>query len=162
MTHTQNSGVHDPKKMEKELGEFLNKKFGGSVRIITPSTQIQKTSDSGTLPKEEKKELVNFQIKPSELIAYLDQYVVRQGQAKSILATKICTHFNRIRHQETREDKGVKITGNIKSNILMLGPTGIGKTYLIKLIAKKSGFRLSRRMPPSFQKPGMWGVMWRT
>lgn len=83
--------------------------------------------------------------------------MVRQGQAKSILATKICTHFNRIRHQETREDKGVKITGNIKSNILMLGPTGIGKTYLIKLIAKKIGVPFVKADATKFSETGYVG-----
>ncbi len=151
-----------PKNGKRTRGIFETKNSVAAFESLLPRPRFRKPLTAAPCRKEEKKELVNFQIKPSELIAYLDQYVVRQGQAKSILATKICTHFNRIRHQETREDKGVKITGNIKSNILMLGPTGIGKTYLIKLIAKKSGFRLSRRMPPSFQKPGMWGVMWRT
>jgi endopeptidase Clp ATP-binding regulatory subunit ClpX len=157
MTHTPTIRAHDPKKIEKELGEFLNKKFGGSVRIITPSSQPQKSSDSGNLPKQEKNALVNFNIKPAELIAYLDQYVVRQDQAKSILATKICTHFNRIRHQESQEDPGTRITGNIKSNILMLGPTGIGKTYLIKLIARKIGVPFVKADATKFSETGYVG-----
>lgn len=157
MTHTQTIRAQDPKKIEKELGEFLNKKFGGSVRIITPATQSQKSSDSGSLPKTGKNELVNFNIKPAELIAYLDQYVVRQDHAKSVLATKICTHFNRIRHQETREDKDARITGNIKSNILMLGPTGIGKTYLIKLIARKIGVPFVKADATKFSETGYVG-----
>jgi endopeptidase Clp ATP-binding regulatory subunit ClpX len=157
MTHTQTIRAQDPKKIEKELGEFLNKKFGGSVRIITPATQSQASSDSGNLPKTGKNELVNFNIKPAELIAYLDQYVVRQDRAKSVLATKICTHFNRIRHQETREDKDARITGNIKSNILMLGPTGIGKTYLIKLIAGKIGVPFVKADATKFSETGYVG-----
>ncbi len=157
MTYTQTIRAQDPKKIEKELGEFLNKKFGGSVRIITPATQSQTSSDSGNLPKTGKNELVNFNIKPAELIAYLDQYVVRQDRAKSVLATKICTHFNRIRHQETREDKDARITGNIKSNILMLGPTGIGKTYLIKLIAGKIGVPFVKADATKFSETGYVG-----
>ena len=128
----------DPKKIEKELGEFLNKKFGGNVKIISPSTLPRQETVSATPASKGRKELINFNIKPQELIAYLDQYVVRQTKAKSVLATKICTHFNRIRHSQTTGQGLSKITGNIKSNILMLGPTGIGKTYLIKLIAKKN------------------------
>jgi len=157
MTHTQTIRAQDPKKIEKELGEFLNKKFGGSVRIITPAAHSQTSSDSGNLPKTGKNELVNFKIKPAELIAYLDQYVVRQDHAKSVLATKICTHFNRIRHQETREDKDARITGNIKSNILMLGPTGIGKTYLIKLIARKIGVPFVKADATKFSETGYVG-----
>jgi len=157
MRHTQITQAHDPKKIEKELGDFLNKKFGGSVRIVSPSTQTEKSFVNGKTPDTGKSDLVNFNIKPAELIAYLDQYVVRQEQAKSILATKICTHFNRIRHQETREEKDTRITGNIKSNILMLGPTGIGKTYLIKLIARKIGVPFVKADATKFSETGYVG-----
>jgi endopeptidase Clp ATP-binding regulatory subunit ClpX len=157
MKHTQITQAHDPKKIEKELGDFLNKKFGGRVRIVSPSTQTEKSFVNGKTPDTGKSDLVNFNIKPAELIAYLDQYVVRQAQAKSILATKICTHFNRIRHQETREEKDTRITGNIKSNILMLGPTGIGKTYLIKLIARKIGVPFVKADATKFSETGYVG-----
>jgi ATP-dependent Clp protease ATP-binding subunit ClpX len=147
----------DPKKVEKELGEFLNKKFGGNVKIISPSIQPQKKGMTGTNTSKGRKELINFHLKPAELIAYLDQYVVRQDKAKSVLATKICTHFNRIRHQETAGENISKITGNIKSNILMLGPTGIGKTYLVKLIAKKIGVPFVKADATKFSETGYVG-----
>ncbi|WP_287126857.1 AAA family ATPase [Desulfobacter sp.] len=147
----------DPKKIEKELGEFLNKKFGGSVKILTPSIQPQQEIITGKTPESGKKKLIDFNIKPSELISYLDQYVVRQDKAKSVLATKICTHFNRIRHQETMNTEPFKITGNIKSNILLLGPTGIGKTYLIKLIAKKIGVPFVKADATKFSETGYVG-----
>ncbi|HRF89923.1 MAG TPA: AAA family ATPase, partial [Desulfobacter postgatei] len=142
---------------EKELGEFLNKKFGGSVKILTPSIQPQQEIITGKTPESGKKKLIDFNIKPSELISYLDQYVVRQDKAKSVLATKICTHFNRIRHQETMNTEPFKITGNIKSNILLLGPTGIGKTYLIKLIAKKIGVPFVKADATKFSETGYVG-----
>jgi len=147
----------DPKKIEKDLGEFLNKKFGGNVKIITPSVLPQQESISGKSPSKGKKGLINFNIKPQELIAYLDQYVVRQAKAKSVLSTKICTHFNRIRHSQTTGEGMSKITGNIKSNILMFGPTGIGKTYLIKLIAKKIGVPFVKADATKFSETGYVG-----
>ncbi|MBC2703274.1 AAA family ATPase [Desulfobacula sp.] len=147
----------DPKKIEKDLGEFLNKKFGGNVKIITPSVLPQQESISGKSPSKGKKGLINFNIKPQELIAYLDQYVIRQAKAKSVLSTKICTHFNRIRHSQTTGEGMSKITGNIKSNILMFGPTGIGKTYLIKLIAKKIGVPFVKADATKFSETGYVG-----
>jgi endopeptidase Clp ATP-binding regulatory subunit ClpX len=147
----------DPKKIEKELGEFLNKKFGGNVKIITPSILPRQESISGKSAPKGKKNLINFDIKPRELIAYLDQYVVRQAKAKSVLSTKICTHFNRIRHSQTTGEGMSKITGNIKSNILMFGPTGIGKTYLIKLIAKKIGVPFVKADATKFSETGYVG-----
>jgi len=151
------TATQDPKKIEKELGEFLNKKFGPSVKIISPSIQPQTDAVAGKTKDEGKKALINFDIKPKELIAYLDQYVVRQDRAKSILSTKICTHFNRIRHAQTSGEGVSKITGNIKSNILLLGPTGIGKTYLIKLIAQKIGVPFVKADATKFSETGYVG-----
>lgn len=148
--------LQDPKKIEKELGEFLNKKFGGNVKIIMPASLPQQKTILGKSSLG-KKPLIDFNIKPRELIAYLDQYVVRQTKAKSVLATKICTHFNRIRQSQTTGNGLSKITGNIKSNILMLGPTGIGKTYLIKLIAKKIGVPFVKADATKFSETGYVG-----
>lgn len=157
MTYYNDATGPDPKKIEKELGEFLNKKFGGNVKIIAPSIQPQQEIITGATPESGKKKLIDFNIKPAELISYLDQYVVRQDKAKSVLATKICTHFNRIRHQESMTTEPFKITGNIKSNILLLGPTGIGKTYLIKLIAKKIGVPFVKADATKFSETGYVG-----
>ena len=157
MKKNKNMISQDPKKIEKELGEFLNQKFGGSVKIITPSILPQQEPVSAKPAVKGKKRLINFNLKPQELIAYLDQYVVRQTKAKSVLSTKICTHFNRIRHSQTRGEGMSKITGNIKSNILMLGPTGIGKTYLIKLIAKKIGVPFVKADATKFSETGYVG-----
>jgi len=147
----------DPKKIEKELGEFLNKKFGGNVKIVTPSILPKPEQTSGNPVSRGTKNFINFNTKPQELIAYLDQYVVKQTKAKSILSTKICTHFNRIRHAQTTQEGMSKITGNIKANILMFGPTGIGKTYLIKLIAKKIGVPFVKADATKFSETGYVG-----
>jgi len=157
MNSEQSNTGPDPHKIEKELGEFLNKKFGGNVKIISPSIQPQQDAINGSPPTKGKKELIDFNLKPAELIAYLDQYVVRQDRAKSVLSTKICTHFNRIRHHETSGEGISRITGNIKSNILMLGPTGIGKTYLIKLIARKIGVPFVKADATKFSETGYVG-----
>ncbi len=153
----KNENIPDPKKIEKELGEFLNKKFGGSVKIVSPSLVPNEAPVSGTDRSEGRKKLVNFDIKPTELIAYLDQYIVKQKRAKSVLATKICTHFNRVKHLETSRDSEAKITGSIKSNILMLGPTGVGKTYLVKLIAKRIGVPFVKADATKFSETGYVG-----
>ncbi len=157
MNTVNENPIPDPREIEKELGEFLNKKFGGSVQIVSPSMAHEHAPVKEVFPETSKKNLINFDMKPADLIQYLDQYVVRQEKAKSILATKICTHFNRIRHQEENAEHCASITGNIKSNILMLGPTGIGKTYLIKLIAKKIGVPFIKADATKFSETGYVG-----
>jgi len=153
----KNENRPDPKKIEKELGEFLNKKFGGNVKIISPSLLPQEAPIHGKEKKSGKKDLINFDIRPKELISYLDQYIVKQDRAKTVLATKICTHLNRIKQSDVNNDYEGPITGNIKSNILMLGPTGVGKTYLIKLIAKKIGIPFVKADATKFSETGYVG-----
>lgn len=149
--------IPDPKELEKELGDFLAKKFGGSVKLATPIVMPQTAkSDEGDPPPERRK-TINFDLKPQDLIAYLDQYVVKQTTAKDILATKICTHFNRIKHMQSAPDQFNDMVGVIKNNVLMLGPTGVGKTYMVRLIAKKIGVPFVKGDATKFSETGYVG-----
>ena len=69
-------------------------------------------------------------LKPKEIKAFLDEYVIGQDEAKKTLAVAVYNHYKRI---ATGKDLGVELQ---KSNILMLGPTGSGKTYLAQTLAK--------------------------
>lgn len=76
--------------------------------------------------------------KPTEISAFLDKYVIGQDRAKRVLAVAVYNHYKRIRAEEARnlgrkKDDDVELA---KSNILMLGPTGSGKTYLAQTLAK--------------------------
>jgi ATP-dependent Clp protease ATP-binding subunit ClpX len=71
---------------------------------------------------------------PRDIRAFLDEYVVGQDQAKKVLAVAVFNHYRRIRHKAagTRKDE-VELQ---KSNILLLGPTGCGKTHMAQTLAK--------------------------
>ncbi len=146
----------DPKEIEKEIGAFLNKKFGGSVKVISPMVLPGK-SPAETAGKPPSDKQINFDLKPEELVTHLDQYIVKQERAKAILATKICTHFNRIKHMEAHRETVPDIVGGVKSNILMAGPTGVGKTYMVKLIAKKIGVPFVKGDATKFSETGYVG-----
>jgi ATP-dependent Clp protease ATP-binding subunit ClpX len=148
--------VPDPKEVEKEISEFLSEKFGGRVKLIAPMVIPQQApGDEGGKPPRKKK--IDFSLKPEELEAYVDQYVVKQDEAKAILATKVCTHFNRIKYAKSCEDKDQPILGNIKNNVLMIGPTGVGKTYMIKLIAQRMGVPFVKGDATKFSETGYVG-----
>ena len=70
--------------------------------------------------------------KPQEIKAFLDQYVIGQEKAKKILSVAVYNHYKRIGHSHKTKDE-VEIQ---KSNIVMLGPTGCGKTYLAQSLAR--------------------------
>ncbi|MCK1210699.1 ATP-dependent Clp protease ATP-binding subunit ClpX [Streptococcus uberis] len=71
--------------------------------------------------------------KPKELLDVLNQYVVGQDRAKRALAVAVYNHYKRISFSESRDEEEVELQ---KSNILMIGPTGSGKTFLAQTLAK--------------------------
>jgi len=81
--------------------------------------------------------------KPKDLVAHLDQYVIGQERAKKIIAVAVTSHYKRLMDKETRDfGKSINIDFNNdveleKSNVLLIGPTGCGKTLLAQVLAKK-------------------------
>lgn len=154
---TKNEKIPNPKEIEKEIAAFLNRRYGDQVKMMSPLTMVQTDLSEEDDVGPNKKGCIDFDMKPEEMIAYLDQYVIRQDAAKQVLATKICTHFNRIRYRKDFQDRLPEITGGIKNNILMIGPTGVGKTYIIKLIAKRIGVPFVKGDATKFSETGYVG-----
>ena len=71
--------------------------------------------------------------KPHEIKAYLDQHIVGQDDAKKVLSVAVYNHYKRLKHNKKTDTNGVEIQ---KSNILLVGPTGSGKTLLAQTLAK--------------------------
>lgn len=71
--------------------------------------------------------------KPKELLEALNQYVVGQDRAKRALSVAVYNHYKRISYTESRDEEEVELQ---KSNIMMIGPTGSGKTFLAQTLAK--------------------------
>ena len=79
-------------------------------------------------------------LKPEEIKAFLDDYVIGQDEAKKVLSS---FRVQSLQKNYGREDLGVELQ---KSNILMLGPTGCGKTFLAQTLAKILNDRLRSQM----------------
>ena len=91
-----------------------------------------------TLEKQDRqaaeKQRIKSDLKPADIKAWLDQYVIGQDRAKKVIAVAVYNHYKRINHNLVdKPDDGVELE---KSNILMVGPTGTGKTLIAKSIAK--------------------------
>ena len=83
--------------------------------------------DLGTAPSQEPQNLP----KPTEIKAVLDEYVIGQEKAKRALSVAVYNHYKRINAPKKRGDVELQ-----KSNIVMVGPTGCGKTFLAQSLAK--------------------------
>jgi len=153
--------IPDQKELEKELNEYLGKKYGDRVKLVVPmlfpKADRDRSKKDGEAKPEQKAARIKFDLKPEELEAYLNEFVIKQEEAKEILATKVCTHFNRIKYQEDSKKENRREVGRIKNNIIMIGPTGVGKTYLIKLIANKIGVPFVKGDATKFSETGYVG-----
>jgi ATP-dependent Clp protease ATP-binding subunit ClpX len=149
--------IPDQKELEKELSDYLSKKYGNRIKVISPYWVAKPDPEAKSKGPADKFSHINFDLKPEELEVFLNEYVIKQEDAKSILATKICTHFNRIRHYLGKGREPEPGVGAIKNNIILIGPTGVGKTYLIKLIANKLGVPFVKGDATKFSETGYVG-----
>jgi ATP-dependent Clp protease ATP-binding subunit ClpX len=92
--------------------------------LLRDNNRGKKTGDA---PK------VGKTLTPSEIKAHLDQYIIGQEQAKRTIAVAVYNHYKRLKSNQAGGTNGIELE---KSNILMLGPTGCGKTAIAKCLAK--------------------------
>jgi ATP-dependent Clp protease ATP-binding subunit ClpX len=88
--------------------------------------------DAKAKKKKKKGELPKFDVKPPKVLKeYLDEYIIGQDEAKKVLCVSVYNHYKRLTQPKTTDEVTIE-----KSNIIMIGETGTGKTYLARTIAK--------------------------
>src|SRR5438067_10058146 len=127
-----------PEELKSKLAEFMKSNFGDRVAFTTltqPDTVETGTDEKS--PPEETKEF-EFHFLPRDIKAHLDRFVIKQDEAKKVLSIAVCDHYNHVNHVRQLEKEnanGAVETEYAKQNVILVGPTGVGKTYLIKHIA---------------------------
>jgi endopeptidase Clp ATP-binding regulatory subunit ClpX len=145
----------NPADIQKDLKEFIENKYG--AQVVFPDSQPEGISTGPPTDDSHVDDTIEFDLKPEELEAFLNEYVVKQVEAKETLATKICTHYNRMKFDQADPDFKNGFIGDIKNNIMLIGPTGVGKTYLIKLIADRIGVPFVKGDATKFSETGYVG-----
>jgi endopeptidase Clp ATP-binding regulatory subunit ClpX len=95
----------------------------------------------------------HFNLKPHDVKAHLDRFVVRQDEAKKVLSVALCDHFQHVRMTV----EGNPASHYVKQNVLLLGPTGVGKTHLIRSAAELIGVPFVKADATKFSETGYVG-----
>ena len=126
-------------RSEKDVN-FLITGLNGFICDSCAQQAYQIVLEAGFGPEGTRKNSGTFDVslndvpKPTEIKKYLDEYIIGQDDAKKYLSVAVYNHYKRLQqHAEGAEDDGVEIE---KSNIIMVGSTGTGKTLLARTIAK--------------------------
>ncbi|WP_105121194.1 ATP-dependent Clp protease ATP-binding subunit ClpX [Streptococcus suis] len=116
-------------KNQEEVKKII---AGNNVFICNECVELAQEIIREELAEEVLTELADTP-KPQELLDILNNYVIGQDRAKRALAVAVYNHYKRINFQDSRDENDVDLQ---KSNILMIGPTGSGKTFLAQTLAK--------------------------
>jgi endopeptidase Clp ATP-binding regulatory subunit ClpX len=146
-----------PEEIQREFEDFVRNRFGGRVQVVPMGggqANQQKVDDTASSKKSKVgTHTFEFEYKPKDIKTHLDRFVIKQDEAKKALAIAVCDHYNHV----ARRNSGSQID-YAKQNVLVLGPTGVGKTYLVKQIAKLIGVPFVKADATRFSETGYVGA----
>src|SRR6516165_4414802 len=147
-----------PDELQKKIQEFMKANFGDKVSVAT-FTQPATTDEPPAEPKAAF-DPFEFNLTPRKIKEHLDRFVIRQEDAKKTLSIAVCDHYNHVnlvRRLEKEKPQGGNQIEYSKGNVLLLGPTGVGKTYLVKHVADLIGVPFVKADATKFSETGYVG-----
>ena len=152
----------DPSEFKEEFQKLVEQKFGGKVQVLAMDSPLFDDGETeSTAGKSESSEIESsieqFQYKPKDIKDYLDRFVVGQDEAKVALAVAICDHYNHLKATSDLESAKESIPYQ-KQNMMIMGPTGVGKTYMVRLIADLIGIPFIKVDATRFSEVGYMGA----
>ena len=155
-----------PEELKTKIAEFMKTNFGDRVSFatFTPGEAATET-ETADHPPEDKKEAretreFEFNFLPRDIKAHLDRFVIQQDEAKKVLAIAVCDHYNHAKYYRQLQNENAARAEELeyaKQNVILVGPTGVGKTYLIKHIADLIGVPFVKADATKFSETGYVG-----
>src|SRR6478736_8982534 len=127
-----------PEELKSKITEFMKQNFGDHVSVATITEPEPAVAEEDEKPEKTENKEFEFDLLPRDIKAHLDRFVIKQEEAKKVLAIAVCDHYNHanyLRRLEKEDPNRAQEIEYIKQNVILVGPTGVGKTYLIKHIA---------------------------
>ena len=132
-----------PEELKTKIAEFMKTNFGDRVSFATftgpEAAEAEAEPEKLDDEKNESDQDFEFNFLPRDIKAHLDRFVIQQDEAKKVLAIAVCDHYNHARYlRQLQKEDAVRAeeTEYAKQNVILVGPTGVGKTYLIKHVAE--------------------------
>src|SRR5687768_4545640 len=143
------SGPPGPEEFQRRLSEFMRQHLPGSSfgAAARPEEPVEET------PAQETDVAFKFDYKPKDVKDHLDRFVIKQDEAKKVLSVALCDHYHHVRMAMEGKDQA----NYHKQNILLMGPTGVGKTYLIRSMAELVGVPFVKADATKFSETGYVG-----
>jgi endopeptidase Clp ATP-binding regulatory subunit ClpX len=143
-----------PEEIQKRLTEFLRSGFQEKTAEVPAPAATEEPEDEEF---DEPEDLFEFDFKPRDIKRHLDRFVIKQTEAKKVLSIAVCDHYNHARLARKLSDEGEDALEYTKQNVILVGPTGVGKTYLVKHIAELIGVPFVKADATKFSETGYVG-----
>jgi ATP-dependent Clp protease ATP-binding subunit ClpX len=141
-----------PDELQRRLQAFLQSAFQqqGAAAAETAGAPVDEVAEDDGI--------FDFRLTPREIKAHLDRFVIKQDEAKKVLSIAVCDHYNHAKFLRERAARGETAPVEYaKQNVIITGPTGVGKTYLVKHIAELIGVPFVKADATKFSETGYVG-----
>jgi endopeptidase Clp ATP-binding regulatory subunit ClpX len=140
-----------PEQLQQRLQDFLRSSFSH------PAASAPAGSDNAEGRPEKTSPVFDFRFTPKEIKQHLDRFVIRQDEAKKALAIAVCDHYHHAQYAASLPEEEAARIEYAKQNVVIVGPTGVGKTYLVKHIADLIGVPFVKADATKFSETGYVG-----
>jgi endopeptidase Clp ATP-binding regulatory subunit ClpX len=151
MTKPLSSGPPSPEEFQRQMAEFMRQHLQAARVQPVPEAESAGPPESAAPPQ--KADQFQFKYKPREVKEYLDRFVIKQDEAKKVLSVALCDHYHHVRLAL----EGKESPNYAKQNIILIGPTGVGKTFLIRCAADLIGVPFVKADATKFSETGYVG-----